>query len=124
MTDFDHAETREVDWVSGCCMMIRREAFFKAGLFDEHYFLFNEDVDLCQAMHRLGYSVVYHPASKVVHRISSSNHRVPFKVILQRHYGMGHYHRKHIPAHPLTRLLWDTMIALRCCLHMLLNLFR
>jgi len=124
MTDFDHNSTREVDWVSGCCFMVRREAFYEAGMFDEHYFLFIEDVDLCRTLKDRGHAVVYHPATQVTHAISSSNHRLPPKVIIRRHQGMSYYHRKFMEGNPLTRALLDSLIALRCCSQLVLNLFR
>ncbi|NIS85449.1 MAG: glycosyltransferase family 2 protein, partial [Nitrospinaceae bacterium] len=59
MTDFDHKTTRDVDWVSGCCLMVSRKAFETAGGFDERFFLFNEDVDLCRTLNHRGFRVVY-----------------------------------------------------------------
>ena len=48
MLDFDHNETSPVDWLSGCCLMIPKSVFEEVNGFDENYFLFNEDVDLCR----------------------------------------------------------------------------
>ncbi len=124
MTDFDHASTRQVDWLSGCCLMVSREAFMKVGMFDETYFLFIEDVDLCQTIGRSGYEVVYHPETQVTHRISSSNHRVPYKAIIKRHQGMSYYHHKFQKRNKVSQLLLDGLIALRCCSQLMLNVFR
>ncbi|HKQ19001.1 MAG TPA: glycosyltransferase family 2 protein [Candidatus Eisenbacteria bacterium] len=59
MADWDHAETRPVDWVLGAAMYVRRRAMRDVGLMDERYFLYFEDVDWCQRMWRHGYEVVY-----------------------------------------------------------------
>lgn len=59
MLDWDHAETRPVDWVLGAALYARREAVRDVGLMDERYFLYFEDVDWCQRMWRHGYEVVY-----------------------------------------------------------------
>ena len=48
MLDFEHNETSPVDWLSGCCLMIPKSVFEEVNGFDENYFLFNEDVDLCR----------------------------------------------------------------------------
>ena len=59
MADWDHAETRPVDWVLGAAMYVRRRAMRDVGLMDERYFLYFEDVDWCQRMWRHGYEVIY-----------------------------------------------------------------
>jgi GT2 family glycosyltransferase len=58
---------REVDWVSGACMLIRREAADAAGLMDERYFMYAEDVDFCAAVRSRGWKVLFTPAAKVKH---------------------------------------------------------
>ena len=67
MADWDHEETRPVDWVLGAAMYVRRKAMRDVGLMDERYFLYFEDVDWCQRMWRHGYEVVYCAESKMVH---------------------------------------------------------
>ena len=59
MLDWDHADTRPVDWVLGAALYVRRGAVRDVGLMDERYFLYFEDVDWCQRMWRHGYEVVY-----------------------------------------------------------------
>jgi GT2 family glycosyltransferase len=63
---------REVDWVSGACLLARREAVAAAGLFDERYFLYEEDVDLCAAIRAAGGRVIYTPHAHVVHLLGRS----------------------------------------------------
>jgi len=57
----------EVDWVGGMFMLFRSEAFRALNGFDERYFLYYEDVDLCRRMRRQGWSVIYNPLSQVIH---------------------------------------------------------
>ncbi|HET9251285.1 MAG TPA: glycosyltransferase family 2 protein [Candidatus Eisenbacteria bacterium] len=59
MLDWDHRDTRPVDWVIGAALYVRRGAVRDVGLMDERYFLYFEDVDWCQRMWRHGYEVVY-----------------------------------------------------------------
>lgn len=67
MLDFDHESTREVDWLLGACLLVRREAVESVGLLDERFFLYFEDVDWCYRMKHKGWKVFYHPESVVVH---------------------------------------------------------
>ena len=58
---------RNADWVSGASFLVRRDAFEAVGGFDEAYFMYVEDVDLCWRLHRAGWAVLYEPSSRVVH---------------------------------------------------------
>lgn len=58
---------REVDWVSGACLLARRLDLEAVGLFDERYFLYTEDVDLCAAIRRRGRRVIFVPDAHIVH---------------------------------------------------------
>jgi GT2 family glycosyltransferase len=55
------------DWVTGACLLIRRADLDAAGLFDERFFLYNEDVDLCASVRALGRRVRFTPAAQVTH---------------------------------------------------------
>jgi hypothetical protein len=63
----DKNKCEPVDWLVGAFWMMKREVIEKIGLFDERYFLFFEDVDLCRRMKMGGYDVVYNPQSKATH---------------------------------------------------------
>ncbi len=123
MSNMDHDATQTVDWLSGCCLMVKRDAFQKVGMFDENYFLFIEDVDLCRTLGGKGFEVVYHPETSIVH-VSSMNHRASLNSIIKRHQGMSYYHRKYIKGNVLTQLTLDGLISLRCCFQLVLNIFR
>jgi N-acetylglucosaminyl-diphospho-decaprenol L-rhamnosyltransferase len=73
MADWDHADTRPVDWVLGAAMMVRRGAMRDVGLMDERYFLYFEDVDWCQRMGRHGYEVLYVPDARMFHDYARSS---------------------------------------------------
>lgn len=61
-----------VSFVSGCCMLIKSEVFSKVGLFDENYFLYTEDTDLCLRTLNAGYKIIVSPKSKIFHKVGSS----------------------------------------------------
>jgi N-acetylglucosaminyl-diphospho-decaprenol L-rhamnosyltransferase len=93
--DWDHASARPVDWVSGACLMIRREVFDRVGGLDDGYFLFVEDMDWCRRIRDAGLEVVYVPQAEVTHRIGASRGPVPSWVTWERHRSMLRYVRKH-----------------------------
>ena len=61
------SQERTVDWVSGACLLVGREAFLRAGGFDERYFMYEEDVDLCATLRAQGGAILFTPESQVVH---------------------------------------------------------
>ncbi len=72
MADWDRATEREVEWVSGSAMLLRREALEAVGAFDQGYFMYVEDVDLCTRLRRAGWQVLFSPELEVVHQIGVS----------------------------------------------------
>lgn len=67
LEDWDHGDMREVDWMYGACLIIRKESLRTIGLFDEKFFYLYEDVDLCFRAKKLGYKVLYIPEATIVH---------------------------------------------------------
>jgi N-acetylglucosaminyl-diphospho-decaprenol L-rhamnosyltransferase len=72
MADWDRASEREVEWVAGSAMLLRREALDEVGAFDEGYFMYVEDVDLCTRLRAAGWRVLFSPELEVVHQIGVS----------------------------------------------------
>src|SRR5204862_6394518 len=56
-----------VDWVSGACLLVYRADADRAGLLDERFFLYTEDVDFCHAVRRLGRRILFTPAAEITH---------------------------------------------------------
>ncbi|MDD8018425.1 MAG: glycosyltransferase family 2 protein [Bacteroidota bacterium] len=57
----------QIDWVTAAAMFVRRDAFEKAGGFDEQYFMYFEDIDLCKRIGDLGYKILYYPKTSLIH---------------------------------------------------------
>jgi len=72
MAHIDKSRPFAVDWVSGSCMLIKRAALADTGLFDENYFMYVEDTDLCRRMWQKGWQVYYFPYSQVMHHVGKS----------------------------------------------------
>jgi len=86
MLDWDHGHpAADVDWVSGACMLVRRSAFEAVGGFDERYFMYVEDVDLCWRLGRAGWRIGYEPAGRVVHALGASSRLMPYRMIAAHH---------------------------------------
>ena len=92
---YDHAG--EADWVSGACMLVRRSAFEQIGGFDEGFFLYCEDTDICLRLREAGHGVRYEPSAVARHIEGSSAPRSELVAIHARsrvryarlHYGRG-----------------------------------
>ncbi len=68
-----HDRQREVDYITGCCLLVRAEVVRQIGLLDDGYFMYGEDVDWCLRARRAGYRLLFVPQARVWHKISSSS---------------------------------------------------
>ena len=88
-----------VDAVNGACMLIRRSILDEVGLFDEGYWMYMEDLDLCYRFAQRGWTTWYEPSVRVVHaKGGSSGHPRPARLDVAFHYGMYRFYRKHYAA--------------------------
>lgn len=90
-------QAREVAWVSGACMVIRRADLEAVGLLDERFFMYAEDVDLCVQMRRRGRRILYVAGAEIVHYRGRSAGRNPETERLYRQSQIAYYD-KHLPA--------------------------
>jgi hypothetical protein len=73
--EVDHQQyekVEETEIATGCCMLIRKEVFRKVGLFEDKYFLYYEDSDLCMRVKRKGFKILYVPSSIIWHKNAGS----------------------------------------------------
>ncbi len=87
---------RRVGWVSGGAMLVSREAFTALQGFDESFFLYWEDVDICRRMREAGYGVIIDPQAAVVHRRGGSNLGEREKIAIYNA-SADKYYKKHYP---------------------------
>jgi N-acetylglucosaminyl-diphospho-decaprenol L-rhamnosyltransferase len=83
--DADPARPRLVDWVSGAAIWLRRSALDDVGGWDERYFMYLEDMDLCWRLRRSGWEIAYEPSAVVVHVQGASTSRVPYRMLIEHH---------------------------------------
>jgi hypothetical protein len=74
---WDYGNIKEVDWLTGSFMFIKKDYFMKAGMFDEDYFMYSEDADLCLKLHRMNFKNYYFPYFIIKHSDSGIASREP-----------------------------------------------
>lgn len=96
MLDWDHAQPRKVDWVSGAALYAKGAMIERVGLLDEKFFMFCEDVDWCRRAWDAGFEVMYLPDAVITHAIGRSTDKVANRMIVRFHRSMLLYYRKHM----------------------------
>jgi N-acetylglucosaminyl-diphospho-decaprenol L-rhamnosyltransferase len=91
---WDRRSERRVDWVSGACMLVRRKAFEEIGRFDEGFWLYAEELDLCTRLRGAGWGVVYTPVLEILHEGAVSTGRSR-RTHLLHSASVYRYYRKH-----------------------------
>jgi GT2 family glycosyltransferase len=88
-------QAQEVDVLMGACLLLRREVLDRVGLLDEDYFVYSEEVDLCNRIQRAGWRLFWVPQAEVVHFGGQSTQQVPTAMFLNLYHGKIKYFRKH-----------------------------
>jgi N-acetylglucosaminyl-diphospho-decaprenol L-rhamnosyltransferase len=88
-------QTRDVDWSMAAALLLRREALDEVGIFDEGFFIYSEETDLCRRLRRAGWRTQYFPAVTVVHHESQFSVGIPERRINEMWRGRHRYWRKH-----------------------------
>jgi len=97
-------ESHVVDWLSGACVLGPRAAFERVGGFDERYFLYWEDADLCRRLRQIGMHVRYVPSAVAVHRVGHSSRTAQAASIRAFHASARLYYETHVAPGPLNPL--------------------
>lgn len=87
---------KEVGWVTGACLMMRRDVFDQIGGFDENFFMYFEDKDICKRVKELGYKVVYYPKTTIIHLLGGSSHGIKKNVNKYYRDSQLYYYQKHL----------------------------
>ena len=96
VTESGGNETREVGWVQSAAMLVRRESVAKAGYLDPAFFVYSDETDLCKRLRDGGWSILYVPEAKAIHREQLATDRAAeARRIVEFHRGRDLYMRKH-----------------------------
>lgn len=91
----DPDEAYPVDCLVGAFMLVRREAIEQAGMLDEEFFMYGEDIDWCYRMKQVGWIIYYYPKTQITHYKGAGLRRKPRKIVYEFHRAMMLFHRKH-----------------------------
>lgn len=122
-TYLDENKIQEVEVLSGSFMLLRKEALRQTGLFDEQFFMYCEDVDLCYRITKAGWKIVYLPSASILHLKGQSGlHTKNRKIIVYFHTSMLLFYKKHFrKEYPF---FVTAAVYLGVYLKLLLSLFR
>ena len=104
--------SQPVDWVSGACMVVRRTALEQIGGFDERYFLYWEDADLCRRLRTAEWQIRYMPRAVAVHQVGQSSKNVPRLANREFHRSAYLYYTTHVISqrmHPARPVAWSIL---------------
>lgn len=126
LTYLSDDETTEVDSVMGAYMLVRSKALQEAGLFDERFFMYGEDLDLAFRIKARGWKVVYYPAVEVLHHKGASSRKQSERSIREFYRAMRIFYRKHYAPHynGLVNAIVQVGITLRGRVALLQNALR
>ena len=118
--DLPSEAPRDVAWLSGCALLLRREAFESVGGFDPGYFLYVEDVDLGDRLRAAGWRLRYEPAAVVEHRVGASTSRARLSALWHHAASLDRYLARRLhgagrllrPLLPVALAVWVAVTAL------------
>jgi GT2 family glycosyltransferase len=90
-----HSRERFVDWVSAACLLTRRDVLETVSGFDENFFLYSEDVDLCTRIRAAGGRILFTPAVEIVHLVGASRTTNRERVVYESHRSRLYFYEKH-----------------------------
>jgi N-acetylglucosaminyl-diphospho-decaprenol L-rhamnosyltransferase len=97
MDGWDRTTQREVDWVSGACMLFPRAAFDEMSGFDEAFPLYAEELDIATRLRDAGWSVLFTPEAEVIHAVgvSTGGEGRPHRLVVMHSDSLYRYYRLH-----------------------------
>ena len=104
MRSWNHLHSRQVPWVVGAALAIRREAFQACGGFDETFFMYYEEVDLCYRLWQRGWQIHYLPSAEIVHIGGAATEKYRVSMVVQLYTSLANFYRHHYSKWRLTQL--------------------
>jgi GT2 family glycosyltransferase len=114
----------KVDWLSGGFMILRRDVFKKIGLFDENFFMYLEDIDLCFRARKAGFKIIYFPKAQVIHHHMASTKKDPSRAIINELKSLIYYFKKYKKNIFILKILIYSKLYLQLSRYKLISLFR
>jgi hypothetical protein len=95
MSYWGHDDDRDVDALSGACLMVRRDAFEEVGMMDEDFFMYAEDIDWCYRFKKAGWRVFYYSAAAILHLGNQSSQLARTEMGIERFRSRQRFFEKH-----------------------------
>ncbi|MDO5810626.1 MAG: glycosyltransferase family 2 protein [Methanobrevibacter sp.] len=126
LTSLPDDEIYEIDCLTGAFMFMRKDALDMAGLLDETFFMYGEDIDLCYRIKKAGWKIIYYGKSRITHLKGASSKKQKNKLIYEFYRAMYIYYRKHHAGESsfIVNIIVYIGIAVLCCVKLFLNLFK
>jgi len=113
-----------VDWISGACMLVKKNVIEKAGFLDEDFFMYWEDADWCKRIHEKGFRILWHPDAKIVHHVGQSSKGLNLKSIVMFNKSAYHYYKKHYKRSIIMDSLVLLGLSVRVMIKVMYNLLK
>ncbi len=94
--DKQYSTVQEMGWLTGACLMMRRDVFEQIGGFDESFFMYFEDKDICKRVDEAGWKVVYYPKASLIHLLGGSSSGVQKSANTYYRDSQLYYYQKHL----------------------------
>lgn len=126
LTDLPDDDVYEIDCLTGAFMFIRGKALEDAGLLDETFFMYGEDIDLCYRIKQAGWKIVYYGKNSITHFKGASSKKQKNKLIYEFYHAMYIYYKKHHAEESsfIVNIVVYFGISVLCILKLFLNLFK
>lgn len=95
MTWWDRNDTREVDVVTGCYMLVRKKAIDQVGVMDERFFMYGEETDWCYRFKQAGWKVIFSPTGEIIHLGGQSSRQIGGEMLVQMRVSILYFMKKH-----------------------------
>jgi GT2 family glycosyltransferase len=113
MLDWDRNDEREVEIISGCYLLVRRETLADIRLLDETFFLYGEETDWCRRCAEAGWKLVFAPVGAITHFGSGSSRQLNFRRDLLLSEGTVRLHHKH-GGLLAAAIMWLLLLTFNC----------
>lgn len=109
MSDWDHLDERDVEAISGCCMLVRRELVDRLGGLDASFFMYGEDLDFCWRARKAGCRIRYVPSAEILHFSEQSSAQNESPMFVETFESMHKFFRKN--RGPVHAFLYRAILA-------------
>ncbi|MEM2990371.1 MAG: glycosyltransferase family 2 protein [Halobacteria archaeon] len=104
---------QEVEYASGCAMLVNRKVFEEVGMFDPTYFVYWEDYDFCKRVRKHGYKIIYVPTARMWHKVSTSTQGDSWVKWYHIAKSTVHFYRKNVKAWHLALPIYSVWVIMR-----------